>query len=245
MRFLGLLLVLLVSSIGFGQKSKSLIITKVCDNFFVYTTAKTFNDTPKVSIPANGMYVVADSSIILIDTPFDTTQFKPLLDSIYHKHQMHVSVCIATHSHNDRTVGLEFYRNLGIKTFTTKKTDEISRKNGEKRADYLIQSDTNFNFGNYSFQTYYPGVGHTSDNIVLWFPNQKILYGGCFIKSTDAVDLGNLNDADPKSWRMSAIALRKKFPHPRYIIPGHYGWQNTNSLNHTIKLINKWLKKNK
>ena len=34
-------------------------------------------------------------------------------------------MCFATHSHEDRAGGLEFYRQKGIKTYTIKLTDEI------------------------------------------------------------------------------------------------------------------------
>lgn len=33
----------------------------------------------------------------MFDTPWDTTQFQPLLDSIKFKHNMNVLMCIATH----------------------------------------------------------------------------------------------------------------------------------------------------
>ena len=37
--------------------------------------------------------------------------------------------------------------------------------------------------GQHAFQTYYGGQGHTPDNIVIWFDKEKILYGGCLVKS--------------------------------------------------------------
>jgi len=42
---------------------------------------------------------------------------------------------------------------------------------------------------------YYPGGGHTADNIVLWFPSKKILFGGCMLKDSNSKSLGNLSDA--------------------------------------------------
>ena len=98
--------------------------------------------------------------------------------------------------------------------------------------------------GQYSFQTYYAGAGHTPDNIVIWFPKNKILYGGCLVKSTDAVDLGNLSDADPKQWPSTIKKIKKKFGKPNYVIPGHQDWSDNTSLDHTLKLLRLYKKKN-
>ncbi|MFX5718714.1 MBL fold metallo-hydrolase, partial [Acinetobacter baumannii] len=70
-------------------------------------------------VPANGLYAVTPKGVILIDCPWDTTQFQPLLDSIRAKHDKRVVACIATHSHADRTAGLTYYRAKGIRTYTT------------------------------------------------------------------------------------------------------------------------------
>ena len=189
------------------------------------------------------MYLVTNIGVVLFDTPWDTTQFQPLLDSIKFRHNKKVILCIATHFHEDRTAGLAYYKQQGIKTYTTKKTDELSKKRNKKRAEFLIEKDTVFTVGQYSFQTYYPGQGHTPDNIVIWFDKEKILYGGCLIKSTEADDLGNLEDANVKEYATSIENVQKKCKHPKYIIPGHLDWTNTNSLEHTLKLAQQSEKK--
>ena len=44
--------------------------------------------------------------------------------------------------------------------------------------------------------THLTGEGHTKDNIVIWFDIEKILYCGCFVKSTESIELGNIVDAN-------------------------------------------------
>lgn len=218
-----------------GQKpTESLKITPLTDDFYVFTTYQSYKGT---LFPANGMYVITEKGAVLFDSPWDKTQFQPLLDSIKTKHNKDVIMCIATHSHEDRTGGLEFYRQKGIKTYTTKQTDSISAIREEKRAEFLIEKDTVFNIGQHSFQTFYAGPGHTPDNIVIWFNKEKILYGGCLIKSTDASDLGYLGDANVKEWPKSIKKIEHKFGKPKYILPGHQSWKSKNALKHTLKLI--------
>jgi metallo-beta-lactamase class B len=112
-----------------------------------------------------------------------------------------------------------------------------------KRAEFLMEKDTVFTVGQYSFQTYFPGPGHTADNIVIWFDKEKILYGGCLIKSADAKDLGNLDDADVKAYASTIENVLRKCSHPKYIIPGHDDWRNPQSLNHTLALAKALEKK--
>ena len=153
-------------------------------------------------------------------------------------------MCIATHWHSDRTEGLEYYKKQGIKTYTTKLTDELSKKNDKKRAEYLIEKDTVFNIGQNTFETYYPGQGHTIDNIVIWFGNNKILYGGCLIKGADAENLGYLGDANKTEYYATLKNVEKKFINPKYIIISHSEWDNINSLKNSIRLAKKLRKQN-
>ncbi len=226
----------------FGQTEETkLKISHLTGDFYIYTSYNTYEGS---QIPANGMYLLTNNGVVLFDTPWDTTQFQPLLDSIKLKHNKSVTLCIATHWHSDRTEGLEYYKQQGIKTYTTFLTDELSKKNKKKRAEFLMTKDTVFNIGQYSFETYYPGKGHTADNIIIWFSKEKILYGGCLIKGADAENLGYLGDANVVEYESTLKKVQKKCPEPKFIIISHSDWANTNSLKHSIKLARKLKQKN-
>jgi metallo-beta-lactamase class B len=226
----------------FGQSEEAkLKISHLTGDFYIYTTYSTYEGS---QIPANGMYLLTNNGVVLFDTPWDTTQFQPLLDSIKLKLNKSVTLCIATHWHSDRTDGLEYYKKQGIKTYTTLLTDKLSKENKKKRAEFLMTKDTIFNVGQYSFEVYYPGEGHTVDNIVVWFSKEKILYGGCLIKGADAENLGYLGDANVVEYEATLKKVQKKCPDPKFIIVSHHDWNNINSLKHSIKLARKLKKKN-
>lgn len=225
----------------FGQAEETrLKISHLTGDFYIYTTYNTYEGN---KIPANGMYVITNNGVVLFDTPWDTSQFQSLLDSIKLKHNKTVATCIATHWHSDRTEGLEYYKQQGIKTYTSFLTDELSKKNNKKRAEYLIEKDTVFTVGQYSFETYYPGPGHTTDNIIVWFNKEKILYGGCLIKGADAENLGNLSDGNVTEYYATLKKVEKKCLNPKFIIVSHSDWNNINSLRHSIELARKLKKK--
>ncbi|WP_281632161.1 subclass B1 metallo-beta-lactamase [Flavobacterium luteolum] len=233
-----IVLFLAVVSNSFGQsKNSPLQISHLTGDFYVY---KTFHYYNGILISANAMYLVTDKGVVLFDAPWDKTQFQPLLDSIKTKHNIEVVMLFGTHSHEDRAGGFDFYRKKGIKTYSIKLTDDILKEKNEPRAEFIIPNDTVFTVGQYKFEVYYPGKGHAPDNIVAWFAKDKILYGGCFIKSQEAKDLGYLGDADVKEWERSIKKVQSKFKNPKYVIPGHDGGTTNKSINHTLELVKEY-----
>ena len=227
----------------FGQPEKTkLKISHLTGDFYIYTTYNTYKES---LVPANGMYLVTTNGVVLFDTPWDTTQFQPLLDSIKLNHRKSVVLCMATHWHSDKTAGLEYYRQQGIKTYTTVLTDEFSKKNNMKRAEFLMEKDTVFQVGQYAFETYYPGQGHTADNIIIWFKKEKILYGGCLIKGVDDENLGYLGDANVMEYASTLKKVKKKCRKPKFIIIAHSDWKNIHSLKHSLVMAKELKKKNR
>ncbi len=227
-------LFLLVNLSLFGQEECKLHIQHLTDNFYVYTTYKKLNE---VMYPSNSMYLVTDSGVVLFDSPWESSQFQPLLDSIFAKHNKKVVLAIATHYHDDRTAAFDFLRRKGVKTYSSKLTYELCEKYNENKASFYFTNDTIFELGDYKFETFYPGEGHTKDNIVIWFNDFKILYGGCLVKSTDNITLGNVTDANIDEWPLSIEKLINKYPNRNFVIPGHFGWSSNLGLEHTLQLL--------
>lgn len=221
--------------------AQNLIISKLNDSSFVYTTFNTYQGD---RIPANGLLKITNKSVVMIDTPWDTTQFQPLLDSIENRFHKPVRLVIATHSHEDRTAGLAYYNKKNIPTYTSKATYQLCEEHHAPLASGTFLHDTTFTVDGTLVSTFFPGAGHTPDNILIWFPNDKVLFGGCFVKSTDATDLGNLNDANIGMWPFAINLTREKFKKAKYIVPGHGSWKFNKSLKHTKKLLVQKLKGN-
>ena len=228
-----ILCVFIAKSLLAQTDSQPLKITSLTGDFYVFTTYQTFAGK---RVSANGLYFLTNDGVVMIDTPWDTIQFQPLLDSIEAKHQQKVILCIATHSHEDRTGGFDFLKAKGVKTYSSEQTYNLG---GDKKAEFYFTKDTTFNIGEVSFQTFYGGQGHTKDNIVIWIDGERILYAGCLIKSVVDTDLGNISEANLPAWPHTLNKIKRKFPEPKFIITGHYDWTSVNSLNHTLNLLQK------
>lgn len=218
-----------------GQAGKpGLEFTPLTGNLYVYTTYHLYEGEP---VSSNSMYLVTGKGIILFDVPWDTTQRQPLLDSLYARHHQKPVLCIATHFHEDRTGALDFLNQHGVATWSSRLTYELCLQNHQQRAAHVFDKDTSFTVGGYTVRTFYPGEGHTRDNIVVWCAADQVLYGGCLIKSTEAEGLGYTGDANLADWPQTMRRLMKEFPHPKYVIPGHQSWADNRSIAHTLQLL--------
>jgi metallo-beta-lactamase class B len=91
--------------------------------------------------------------------------------------------------------------------------------------------------GGRELELYYPGPGHAVDNIVTWIGDEKVLFGGCLVKSAGANSLGNTDEADLAAWPATLANVKKRFHEARLIVPGHGdpgGWE---LVENTLKLL--------
>lgn len=232
-----LLCLIVFLTVNTYAQHSGLKIKHLSGNVYTYTTYKLFSGNP---FPSNSVYIVTDEGVVLIDTPWDEAQFQPLLDSIKKRHNKDVVLCIATHYHDDRTAGLEYFKSKGIATYSSKQTYDLCAKYGEKQAEHYFTKDTTFIVGGNRISTFYPGEGHTKDNIVVWLPKDKILYGGCLVKSVESPGLGNVADANLETWDETIKKIIESYPDIAFVIPGHFGWsKGKKSLKYTIELLRK------
>jgi metallo-beta-lactamase class B len=86
-----------------------------------------------------------------------------------------------------------------------------------------------------AWSSLFPGAGHTVDNIVVYEPRTRTLFGGCLIKSSTAVDLGNVADAKVPVWVPSVRSVQARYPQSVNCVPGH-GTIAGDDLAQTLKL---------
>jgi metallo-beta-lactamase class B len=232
-----LILLLLIVAGAYAQKPDFKInITPLTKNYYICTSYGLPDE--KTPFPANSLFVVTDAGVILLDTPWDEAQTKQLIDTVKKRFNKDIVLCIATHSHDDRVGGMNVLKQHGTKTYTSILTYQLAKKADNPLPEFTFKRDTSFSVGGIKLQTYFPGEGHTSDNIVIWLPQQKILFGGCFIKSLETNGIGYTADSNLKQWPVSVNRLSKKYSDAQIVIPGHQGWQGGNKmLDHTISII--------
>lgn len=238
------ILIFSVLSTGFVQAQPSskpkLIVTPLNDQVYVHTS---FGIYQKAAIPANGLIIKTKEGIVLVDTGWDTKDdtdnTRQLLRWVADSLHQPVLFCIVTHAHEDRVGGISELRKAGVRVISTPLTAQKSVKLGYEAPEGILPADTTFTVGQLPIRCYFPGEGHTSDNIVVWLPDQQILHGGCFVKSVAAFGMGNLADANLKEWGNSVRRVMNQFGTAKLVIPGHEEWGDTKALQHTLQLLDK------
>jgi metallo-beta-lactamase class B len=217
-----------------------LVVTSLTDRVYVHTTYGVYQNN---SIPSNGLIIRTSDGVVLIDTGWDsdgnTDNTRQLLRWVADSLRQPIRFCIVTHAHEDRVGGINELRKAGIRVISTPLTARKSVKLGYEAPEGILPADTTFTVGQEPIRCYFPGEGHTSDNIVVWLPNQQILHGGCFVKSVAAFGMGNIADANLNEWANSVRRVMSKFGTAKIVVPGHEEWGDTRSLEHTLKLLEK------
>lgn len=223
----------LIGSFAFGQ-IKPIQIDPINNNLFVYQTYNTLND---VEYNANSLYLVTSKGIVLLDVPWQRSQYQELTDILFQKYKLPIVAVFVTHSHEDRAGDLSFYNNLNIPTYASALTNSKLKKEGKATSKFDIELGKTYKFGNEKFVVEYFGEGHTADNVVIWFPKYKVLNGGCLIKGADAVNLGYTGEANIAQWPKTMQKLMTKHPKIKQVIPGHDNWKATGHIENTFKLL--------
>ncbi|MCB0542316.1 MAG: subclass B1 metallo-beta-lactamase [Saprospiraceae bacterium] len=214
-----------------AQKDGDLIVTEISSGYWMHTSYKMLGDAP---FPSNGMIAEVSGGVLIVDTGWGKKPTRKLLRWVRRHLHKPVKGLIVSHSHDDRSGGIALFAKKGIPLFMSERSARLLREQGEKLPDYTALPDESTQLG---AEVFYPGSGHTSDNIVVYFEEPRILFGGCFVKSRDAKGLGNIADADLKAWPLSLQAVQRRFPDAKIVVPGHQSAGGTDLLIHTLQLL--------
>lgn len=198
---------------------------------------KSFGSFDGKTYPSNGLVVLANKGVVVIDTPWTIAQTEELIQSIQSKFQKEILFLVVTHAHDDRMVGVPSFQKRNIPVYSTKQTAKIAKEKGYGVPSPILDIQTRLSAGNVSIEVFYPGHGHSPDNIVVWLPETHILFAGCLVKALEAGDLGNVKDADLLQWELSVKRVLSRYPDAEVVVPGHGNWGKLDLLRHTIRLL--------
>lgn len=211
-------------------------IKPLAKGVYVHISYQLYGGKP---FPSNGLVVVGDTSVLLIDTAWDSLQSEQLVAWVAEEIRKPISYCIVTHSHADRTGGNAVMQRHGIPIVSARETAALSLAEGRPLQGIMFDGDTTISIGKVKADIFFPGRGHTPDNRVVWLPAQQLLFGGCLVKSKEATNMGNVADADLEAWPTTIRQLYTKWAGVRYVVPGHQQWGDVQLLMHTLELLKK------
>ncbi len=215
-------------------ESTTLAVEKLTKNTYRHISYLSTEDFGKVS--CNGMIVVDGKEALILDTPANDTDSRELIDWVENSLGCKVIGVIATHFHNDCLGGLNEFHERQIPSYASFRTIELAKSNREVVPQNGFEYYLEVPVGNKKVINEFFGEGHTVDNIVSYFPHEKVIFGGCLIKTLGA-SKGYLGDANVHDWSKTVLAVKSKYGKAKVIMPGHGRPGHSELLDYTIKLF--------
>jgi metallo-beta-lactamase class B len=186
-------------------------------------------------VPSNGLIAVTAGGLLLVDTAWTDAETDALLQWGQARFKRPWVGAVITHDHADRDGGLGALRQRHIPAAALDLTVAKLAAHGVHDVAVLFPAKRGAFADPRGFEAFYPGPGHTSDNIVLAFPD--VLFGGCLIKSMEAKDLGNTADANLSTWPGAVRSVAARYRQTT-IVPGHGSVDRTGRApQHTLDLL--------
>lgn len=215
-------------------RSATLIITQLSPNTFQHTSFKQTNDFGNV--PCNGLVVRNAQEAIIFDTPTNDQHAEELINWTNQTLHCKINAVVPTHFHDDCLGGLKAFEAHKIPSYAHTKTIELAKANNMATPQIAFTDSLVLRVGNTYAEVRFLGEGHTKDNVVGYFPDEHVLFGGCLIKTLHA-SKGYLGDANVNSWSETVTRVQQKYPQTRIVVPGHGDSGNQKLLEYTIKLF--------
>lgn len=213
--------------------------------------------------PANSLLVEMDNSeLVLVGTPYTPAATNKVLDWIARRFGKRGIVAINPGYHVDNLGGNQALFKRGIPIYGSELTAQLLRDRGKQtrqvmlsmlkgtpnesyaqthttipyvspNRQFSISQGLKFSFGKDEVQIYYPGPSQATDKVAVYFPRQKILFGGCMILGGEQI--GNTADADLKNWP-DAVRKLTQFD-AEIVVPGHGERLDVGLIQHTLDLL--------
>lgn len=233
-----LLLALTTSSMA--QSSGTITISNdiqlhhLADSIYVHETWIT-NQNGR--FPCNGVIVIKQGKAVMIDTPIDDETTKELTEYLQNKMRVELTKLIIGHHHIDCMGGLTYIQEQGIESIACALTIDTCKKLDLPIPSTSFKEQYEVDLNGLELQCRFLGGGHTFDNILVWIPENKILFGGCLIKETAQRNLYELTDTEADEWQETVSRIIDTFPDVQIVVPGHGASGGKELLTHTIKLV--------
>jgi len=221
------------------KKDYPVSLAEIASGVWVHTT--NYRLPGQAPISSNGLVVADGENLILVDTAWGELATLSLLETIKETTGKSVTKLIVTHHHMDRIAGVDVAERENIQVFSHPDTPRLAAAQGypvpNTSVSALKAPKSRTKVG--SVEIAFPGHGHSEDNLIVYVPSANILYGGCAVRNAGSTSLGNLEDANLKTWGPALAWVKATYPETKVVVPGHGQGANLSLIDNTLSLIVK------
>lgn len=219
------------------SKNYPIALQKIADGVWVHTSNYTVPGRPPLA--SNGLIVEDGDSLIMVDTAWGEKATESLLDTIRTTIGKPVTKLIITQHHLEKSAGVDFMEFEGVEVFTHPLTPIKAANAGSPVPNTSVAAlktaKSRTKVG--KVEIAYPGTAFTEENLVVYIPSEKILYGGSTVKGAEASSLGNIGDADIKTWPSALNWIKATYPETQTIVPGRGKGSDLRLIDKTLAMI--------
>ena len=239
MRFVLLICFMFQAVLIIAQDDSEIIIHEdlqlvpITETVFLHRSYKTY---PMGRFGSNGVVYVVDNEAIMIDTPVNDSLTLLLINWFLEK-GIQFSAVIPTHWHDDCLGGLGAAHEARINSYGLDMTIDLAKEHDYIPPQIGFIDSLLLDINGQEIECKYLGAGHALDNIVVWIPAEKVLFGGCMIKALSARSLGNTTDADTTTWPQTVSKVKNAYTDVQFVVPGHGAVGGQELLDYTYQLL--------
>jgi len=191
--------------------------------------------------PSNGLIVETGDGLLLIDTAWNDEQTAEIAQWAEDTRGSRIARLIVTHAHADKMGGVAALHERGVQTYASARTNAAAagRDLVPTRETLDLDDHDLTSFADGAVEVFYPGAGHTEDNIVVYVRDAKILFGGCLVRPGNSSSLGNTADADVDHWDQAVENVRERYGTAEVVVPSHGPPSGVELLGHTIAAVHE------
>jgi len=235
-RTTALLFCCLFTSLSFAQ-APALKLEKIHPNIYAIFGQLSDRTPQNLGNNANFGFIVADNSVILIDSGASYQGAKAIHALIKTVTRKPVNTVINTGGQDHRWLGNDYFASLGAKIIASKaavldhKTrieaqfERLSRTIGEDKlkrtkaryADIEFDKHYRFTVDGIKIEIFHPGTSHTPGDSFVWLPETKTVFSGDIVYTQRMLRVSPVSNS--QSWILAFEQIKKLSP--TTVIPGH------------------------
>ncbi len=215
--------------------SEDLQLIKLNEHSYIHISHITLKSGATFS--CNGFVYQNNNEAYIFDSPATDKATTELINWFRDKQKTTIKGVVFNHFHEDCTKGIEIFKDHNIPTIASSNTKKLMTPKGTSEPDQTFDNYLELKLQDKTIINSFFGEAHSKDNIVSYFPEEKILFGGCMVKNINAKK-GNLADATIGEWSNTVTKIKEAYPDLEIVIPGHGTYGDQSLLDYTISLFN-------
>jgi peptidoglycan/xylan/chitin deacetylase (PgdA/CDA1 family) len=219
-----------------NEPATSVSLTRLADGLWLHTSTRELEGVG--SFPSHGLLVEHEGGGLLIDSAWGQAATMELLAQIDRELGQRPRAAIVTDFHDDRAGGVAQLEAAGIEVWSSPGIIErLISASQPAPVHVLEQPRWSGTFADVALEVWFPGAGHSPENLVVWLPDQRVLFGGCLLRAYESRGLGNLEDADLDAWAPTLRAVRERYTNAQMVVPSHGNAGGPEILDHSVALV--------